>query len=302
MVAALRSGDPELQQRARAQVLETAYDTSLLPADDVMTAGAMRDAAVALAVAAPAPTEPSLVLGGGGEHVPAAGATTQLLSSDAAAGYRAALGQAQDGSRLIDSARHPASALVRSVVAGGTSALIIARSGSSAGQIAESGELIERTAAAAMRLEAGDADTPVVQIEVAEAMVQAAQGFSHAAGLHHDYAQELSAAGGADALPEQRASLVRQAALHRTRSAQLRTRSAASLRTAHHLAGMAMASARADAALGGGEAQVAAMAAVHARAHQLMTAGRVRSAADAEAMGGPQPPAFPAARRDGDRP
>jgi hypothetical protein len=308
MIAAVRSGDGELQQRARAQVLETAYDTSLLPADDMMTAGAMREAALALCVAEPPAPLPSAVhppaeMGNG--HRPAAGSTTELLSSDAAAGYRAALGQAQDGGRLIDSARHPGAALVRSVVAGSTAALMIARSGNSAGQIAESGEHIERTAAAALRLEAGDAETPVVQIEVAEAMVQAAQGFGQAGGLHHAYAQELTSAADADSVPEHRTSLVRQAALHQTRSEQLRTRSSAALRTAHHLAGIAMASARAEAALDGGEAEVATMAAVHARALRLLTAGRASGpgngdGADASALPGGSTP--PARRGNGDLP
>ncbi len=280
MIDAIRSGDPQLQQRARIQVLETAYDAAQLPADEVMTAGALRDAMVALSVAAPLQPQP---LGARDQARVPAPATIALSASSEE--YRSALGQAEDGNRLLGGMRHPASALVRATVVGGTAALAIARSGGSAGQISESGEQIERAAAAALRLEAGEAEAPVVQIEVAEAMVQAAHGYAQASAFHHAYAQELAAAAQAEGAPEQRSGLDRQSAHHRSQSEQLRTRSTATLRSAHHLAGQALSSARTDAAISGGEAPVQVLGVVQARA-QLLLGGARRGAAAAAVPGG----------------
>jgi len=303
MVQAVRSGDAELISQARELAVGTAYEVSMMDAQDPERPAAMREAGIALAAMEPYEQSAGQTSQSGGASQRGGG---QVLSSEGGADYRAAVGVARNGNNLIESVRRPEPGLVRSTVQGGTSALSIARFANSAGQIAESGEHIQRVAAAALRMDVGEVETPMVQIEVAEALVQASQGFDQAAGLHDTYAADLIEAASQEESPVRQESLIQQAGTHANRAETLRTQATTTHQTATKVASTAMTSARIGLAMSGGEARVARMNQVHHRAEQIISGGHETVMGGSHGDEGPAPfleeDLEPANKKDDDNP
>jgi len=261
LVAAKRSGNESMVRMAQALVSEAAFDACEKQDSDPFKNEALRDAAVGMSLAAPAPAS---VEGSPSMEQPADS------GGPGSEQYQTMMSSAQNGDRLLASSRQPDGGLVRSTMGVARQALSSARSDNNPAHIAESGALIHRTASMASRLPSSHPDTPSTQMEAADCLMDAASGCEQAAEIHGAYSSDLIHAAHEAPDPQQASQLSHQAEVHFQRQVQLRAQSTAFQGAATSMARTAVQSARVGAAIGGVQ-RMATLNQVYHRAEPLLS-------------------------------
>lgn len=245
LVAAMRSGDPGLISQARALVGETAQQACQMDAGNPYKEGALRDAGVGLAVAGPTDDAPSMPM----MDLPAdsGGAGSQQ--------YQTMMASAQSGERILASQRQrPDPGLMRSTLGVARLALASARNDNNPAHIAEAGALVHRTASMAAKLPPSHPDTPSIQMDAADSLMDASVGCEQASQIHESYTADLMrSAGEAPPGSTEQKQLTDQSEVHFQRHVQLRGKSSALQFDATKMAREAVSSARVGAAIGGSQ-------------------------------------------------
>lgn len=262
LVAAKRSGNDSMIRMAQAMVTEAAMEACNKSDSDPFKRETISDAAVGMAVVSPSPAV--------GE------APTSAIELPADSGgqgseqYQTLMTSAQNGDRILATARQPDGGLVRSTMGVARQAHAVARNDNNPAHIAESGALIHRTASMASRLPASHPDTPSTQMEAAESLVEAASGCDQAAEIHGAYSTDLIHAAQEAPDPQQAAQLTQQAEVHFQRQVQLRAQSSVFQGAATIMARTAVQSARVGAAIGGVQ-RMATLNQVYHRAEPMLS-------------------------------
>lgn len=265
MVAAMRSGNPSLIHQARSLVGETAQQACQMAPDNAYKAGALRDAGVGLAVASPTSEPESYAMPAMDLPVDTGGAGSEQ--------YQTMMTSAQNGERILASSRQPDPGLLRSTMGVARLALASARHDNNPAHIAEASSLVHRTASMAARLPASHPDTPSVQMDAADGLMEAASGCEQASQIHETHTSDLMRAAddvrGNQDDPVSATALTNQSEVHFQRHVQMRGQSSALQIEASKMARTAVSSGRVGAAIGGSQ-RMGTLNQVYSRAEPIL--------------------------------